>query len=653
LVNTVVADNRTTLAGAGVFISSDSSGTFYHTTVARNTGSDGVGVRVEGAAFLTNTIVASHTVGVHSSGNTILNATLWHGNGTDWAGDGTVNHANDVWGDPTFVDPGAGDYHITPHSAAVDQGVHTAIATDIDGQTRPMGLAPDLGADEIANSPSIRYVATSGSDTTMCTHPFSPCRTVQYAVDVAESGDEVLVAQGIYTGVNDYGGLSQVVYLTKSLTLRGGYTTTDWSASHPVSYPTTLDAQGQGRVIYVAGEISPTIEGFRITGGKAVELGDGDNGAGIYLLQSAATVSHNEIYSNTSGGAGGGIMLDASDTLVTNNRIFLNTAAEGGAGIALGDSNAVVRENAVFSNTLPGEEFVAEGGAGLMVFRGAPIIEGNVFAQNRNEDIAGGGIYLFESPAILRQNLITANHSYLGGGVYARQSAPQLESNTIAGNTAEFGAGGCFVRGGASTLIGDMIVKNEAGSCAGVLFVEIDAQITNAVIANNRAITMGSGLCVGEYSSVHIAHATIAQNGDASEGDSTGIWVSDLYPAEEYQSSVFLTNTILVSQTIGITVAGSSTATLQGTLWGNETDWAGAGTIVTGTVNVSGNPDFVDPDGGNYHISVHSAAVDAGVDAGVVTDIDGEERPMGFGPDIGADEVWRRIYSFYLPILHR
>jgi hypothetical protein len=63
------------------------------------------------------------------------------------------------------------------------------------------------------------------------------------------------------------------------------------------------------------------------------------------------------------------------------------------------------------------------------------------------------------------------------------------------------------------------------------------------------------------------------------------------------------------------------------------------GTILTGTVNVWGDPAFLDPDGGDYHIGLGSAAVDAGIDAGVTVDIDGEPRPMGGGYDIGADEV--------------
>ena len=47
--------------------------------------------------------------------------------------------------------------------------------------------------------------------------------TVQSAVDAAEAGDEIRIAEGVYTEVNHYSGLAQSVYLSKTVTLCGGY----------------------------------------------------------------------------------------------------------------------------------------------------------------------------------------------------------------------------------------------------------------------------------------------------------------------------------------------------------------------------------------------------------------------------------------------
>jgi hypothetical protein len=109
-------------------------------------------------------------------------------------------------------------------------------------------------------------------------------------------------------------------------------------------------------------------------------------------------------------------------------------------------------------------------------------------------------------------------------------------------------------------------------------------------------------------------------------------------------------NNIIVSYTVGITNADSSHSTLSAdhTLFnGNSTDY---GSGVNSTGDVHGDPAFVDPATGNYHIGPTSAARDSGVDAGVTDDLDGETRPQGSGYDIGADE-YRRQWRIHLPFI--
>ena len=146
-----------------------------------------------------------------------------------------------------------------------------------------------------------------------------------------------------------------------------------------------------------------------------------------------------------------------------------------------------------------------------------------------------------------------------------------------------------------------------------------------------------------------LLHTTIARN---RGGDGSGVYV-------DYPGSVAMTNTILVTQTVGVTVTAGSWATLEGTLWGsgawaNGTNWGSDGNIVTGTVNVFGDPGFVDPAAGDYHIGPGSAAIDAGVNAGVMFDIDNQPRPY-HAPDLGADEYWPPgvLKYLYLPLVSK
>ena len=224
-------------------------------------------------------------------------------------------------------------------------------------------------------------------------------------------------------------------------------------------------------------------------------------------------------------------------------------------------------------------------------------MSGNTIAANTSNE-RGGGLYLFRSPATLEANLIISNVSNL--------------------------------RGGGLSLLG--------GS---------DATLTNNVIADN----VGTALHIG-HSSPRLLHNTIARN-RSSDGGAINVAAG---------GAVTMTNTILVSHTVGISVTVGGTATLEATLWGvgewaNLTDWQVAGSITIGMRNYWASPAFVDPDARDYHIGLGSAALDAGVNAGVYRDIDGEARPFDsnqdgiYEYDIGADECTQQYSYLHLPVL--
>ncbi len=162
---------------------------------------------------------------------------------------------------------------------------------------------------------------------------------IQSAVDAASDGDVIKVATGNYAGVNTRAGLKPLVYLDKSVTLRGGYTTAFAEPPDPAANPTTLDAGGQGRVIYVTGNVSVTLEGLRITGGNATGLQGGpireagrDAGGGVYITTATATISGCEIWNNRAAdlgmtGMGGGVYASGgSSVYLIANDIHHNTA---------------------------------------------------------------------------------------------------------------------------------------------------------------------------------------------------------------------------------------------------------------------------------------------------------------------------------------
>ena len=78
-----------------------------------------------------------------------------------------------------------------------------------------------------------------------------------------------------------------------------------------------------------------------------------------------------------------------------------------------------------------------------------------------------------------------------------------------------------------------------------------------------------------------------------------------------------------------------------------------AASVASGGHSLTGDPVFVAPASDDYHLTPGSTAIDAGANAGVTTDIDGEIRPFGSGFDIGFDEWIGVLYRTFLPVARK
>jgi hypothetical protein len=264
-------------------------------------------------------------------------------------------------------------------------------------------LAPDS-----PTSNTIR-VATTGADISGCGSEASPCRTIQYAVGKAYSGDTILVAAGIYTysGV----GLSSLCYqytfrpsvvciVDKHLTIIGGYSNSNWGASDPDTNLTVIDGQNANRGITLVGtslnyaKASLSLDGFTIRNG----LAQGSTSGEFWQIS----------------GYGGGIFV-GSAPFTFKNLIIQNNKAKGGntnmasGGVGTGGGLAVTLIPADYSGYLEN-----------VTFNGNQAIGGQ--GNDRGGSGHGGGFYIWSaivnaSYITLTDNIAQAGSSNGAGGL--------------------------------------------------------------------------------------------------------------------------------------------------------------------------------------------------------------------------------------------
>jgi uncharacterized repeat protein (TIGR01451 family) len=176
VANNLIGDHVT----ASVELVGLGTGFLYHNTlVGGNARAQGIGLAILDplALSLANNIVVSHSIGISATAQ----ATLLAHNTLLWSNDGDpVSGTAAILSPPMLAAPAQHDYHLRPGSPAIDAGIPVNVPTDIDGEPRPLGLLPDIGADEFPAALSVTKHA----------HPFvvEPGRQLTYTLRVTNTG---------------------------------------------------------------------------------------------------------------------------------------------------------------------------------------------------------------------------------------------------------------------------------------------------------------------------------------------------------------------------------------------------------------------------------------------------------------------------------
>lgn len=269
--------------------------------------------------------------------------------------------------------------------------------------------------------------------------PFDPCdqvfSAVQQAVDAAGGGEEIWVAGGIYFDISQRMGQVQAVYISQTLTIRGGYTVSFTAESDPIANPTTLAPLGQGRVLYIAaGTGQVTIENLRLTGGEIItEDGASINNQGRLIINNVIITGN-----TTSFGEGGGLF-NAGIVTMTNAAVSSNST---GAGFGSGGGIYNQGSLTIINSTIDGNGVFEASGGGGIYNAGTLIIRNSNVNNNSNVGFfgSGGGI---SNAGILSMTNTTVSHNHAaspGGGINNHSGAiVTMTNSTISTNTAAYG----------------------------------------------------------------------------------------------------------------------------------------------------------------------------------------------------------------------
>jgi hypothetical protein len=407
---------------------------------------------------------------------------------------------------------------------------------------------------QAAPEATTRYVAPSGLDSGSCTLS-APCRSLQYAVNKAVSGDNIFVAGGTYTynAANDTCTFlttrAVVCVVNKTLRVVGGFSTSNWAVPVPGLNPTTIDGQNSRRGVSLTsynGVARVTMENFTIQNGYAKGASSGGDyftyaaGGGMDSTTGSVVLTNVVFRNNRSvggdiasgyggGGIGGGLTIRSSPggaiSTLTNVRFEGNTAQGGNGpergGVAQGggffiDNATVIAKDLQFS----GNQALAASapGSGLSNGLHADAL-GGAIALGANANANFDGLYVTNSYC-LGGNGTTYGGNCFGGGIYAENNSTLtlahgvLSHNTAVGGNGTTG-GGAF--GGAiatydanAALSQTRLVENlcqggvstnstKKGPAAGggAIFIADaaphQASLTNGVIAYNRIQLSGNG----------------------------------------------------------------------------------------------------------------------------------------------------------------
>ena len=530
---------------------------------------------------------------------------------------------------------------------------------------------------------------------------------LQTALSLAEPGDQIWVAAGIYlptTGLDREASFS----LESGVAIYGGFPTNGgtWEDRDWVNNLTILSgdlgiggdiADNSYHVVTGSGvDETAILDGFTISSGNANNYLVYDGGGGMYNANGSPTLSNLTFSGNYTTGdsayGGGMYNLENSNPTLTDVTFSENSATHYGGGMFNRYSSPTLTD-VTFSDNL------AAHGGGVVNYYSNPSLTNVTFSENTANQ-SGGGMFNWTSSLTLTNVTFLGNSAgFEGGGMFNSTSSPTLTNVTFSGNSVDWGGrGGGIYNGESSPTLTNVTLSGNLAEEGGGIFNDYHSNptLTDVTFSGNTA-DYGGGMCnypasnpsltgaifygntadygggmVNHNSNPSLMNVTFSGNGALFEG-------GGMY--NKYSSSPTLTNVTFFDNSSeyggGIYNSDSSNPTLMNAIvWGNTPDQIynleNSSPIIiysdiqggyTGTGNIDDDPllgSLADNGGFTQTHALHigSPAIDAG-DPTVcpATDQRGFLRPFdGNGDgvaicDMGAYESEIIPVFIYLPLI--
>ena len=261
--------------------------------------------------------------------------------------------------------------------------------------------------------------------------------TIQDAVDFAEAGDTVIIADGIYIGSRNH----NINFQGKPITVKS-----ENGANRCVI---NCEGLGQGFIFHNSENTESVIIGLTITNGRG-------NGGAVSCIGASPTIRNCRITNNTATGANDGY----------------------GGGIYCRDASPVISDCEILNNDY---------GSGIYCIRSSPKISDCKFLGN-NTSMNGGGIRCdFSSPMIANTIFAGNTAESNGGAIYCQSASPTIINSVFTQNSAKYGGAIAGLIYSMPSIVNCTITMNTAITSGGAIHVKATSypQIRNTLVWNN------------------------------------------------------------------------------------------------------------------------------------------------------------------------